>query len=319
MKTKIKTNSLCAVAVIFCSLFIFTGKLIAIEKTDILIYGREGCFNCKAMKRNLDAEKIPYTFYDVDIDDTKNSEMWKKVYTISKSGSVTFPVMDIGGKILICPGFEEVKKLLASAEEKQETDGSIKDDADKKQDTIVNPVEPDNTKYKNIQDIKTTSVIFLNRYYKKNVWDAQRLPATPSANKDWRLLGFKTPFDAKTRSSIDWGKNEDRYLAFDIEPDEKNNSASVTDDIFNSGKKFRIVLNLFENNGTKVKIISDWGKLCGFGSAGFMYIQQGFYGTMFTNAAYKQNNSLNYTPDLGVVSKLSEIAEYGYRVESSEK
>jgi len=70
---------------------------------------------------------------------------------------------------------------------------------------------------------------------------------------------------------------------------------------------------MFESNGTKVKTISEWGKLLGLGSGGFMYIQEEVYGTMFTNGSYKENNSLSYKPDLGNATKLSEVLKYNHR------
>ncbi len=315
MKIKEKFFQMIAAAAVISGLLIPVAKLSAQEQSVIILYGSEQCGYCKAMKRNLDAEKIAYTFYDINQDKTKGSEMWKKVYTAfpSRKGGVTFPVMDISGKILISPKFDEVKSLLVSGETKKESDDSSADMTGKWNNAIVIPDQDNETKSESFQDMKKNSVILQNRYYKSFVWDARRLPATPEALKNWRLLGFKNPYDSKTRSYIDWGKAEDRYLAFDIEEDEESRPFSLADDLFNSGKKFRVVLNMFESNGTKVKTISEWGKLLGLGSGGFMYVQEEVYGTMFTNGSYKENNSLSYKPDLGNTSKLSEVLKYNHR------
>ena len=315
MKTKVKLYQLTAAVALILGLIIPAGKLHAEGQPVITMYGSDQCGFCQAMKRNLDAEKVAYTFYDINKEKDKGSEMWKKLYAAypSRKGGVTFPVMDINGKILISPKFEEVKSLLGSGETKKDSDDLSADKNDKGKDIIVIPDRDDNAKFQNLEDMKKGSVIFQNRYYKSNVWDAQRLPASPVADKNWKVFGFRKPYESKSRSYIDWGKAEDRYLAFDIEEDESGNQGSVYDDIFNSGKKYRVVLNLFESSGSKVKTVSEWGKLLGPGSSGFMYVQEGVYGTMFTNASYKENNVLNYKPDLGNVTKLSEIAEYSYR------
>ena len=79
----------------------------------ITLYGREGCGLCKAMRKNLDNAGIVYTFYDVDADESKNTEMWQKIQS-SDPGikNVQFPVVDINGLILMSPSFEEVMRYL---------------------------------------------------------------------------------------------------------------------------------------------------------------------------------------------------------------
>jgi glutaredoxin len=113
LKTEINTLITLA-AVIFCSVFFPAVTLSADQQPKIMMYGSETCYYCKAMRKNLDSEKIPYTYYDVNKDSAKNREMWAKVQTVGKFSSITFPIMDIDGKVLISPKFPEVKALLAS-------------------------------------------------------------------------------------------------------------------------------------------------------------------------------------------------------------
>ena len=101
-------------ALVFGGVFVPAGTLSADQQPKILMYGSETCYYCKAMRKNLDTEKIQYTYYDVNKDSGKNREMWTKVQSVGKFSSITFPVMDIGGKVLISPKFPEVKALLAS-------------------------------------------------------------------------------------------------------------------------------------------------------------------------------------------------------------
>lgn len=76
----------------------------------IIMYGRDGCGVCRAMRKNLDREGIAYTFYDVDANGKKSAEMWQKVHdSYPDTKNVRFPVMDIYGLILIGPSFEEVR------------------------------------------------------------------------------------------------------------------------------------------------------------------------------------------------------------------
>ena len=79
----------------------------------ITLYGREDCGLCKAMRKNLDNAGIGYTFYDVDADESKNTEMWQKIQSSDPgTKNVQFPVVDINGLILMSPSFEEVMRYL---------------------------------------------------------------------------------------------------------------------------------------------------------------------------------------------------------------
>ncbi len=79
----------------------------------ILVYGRKSCGFTQTMRQNLDKNKYHYTYYDVEKNKAKLSEMWDKVHRGCPSCSSTrLPVMDLNGKILIRPSFEEVKKKI---------------------------------------------------------------------------------------------------------------------------------------------------------------------------------------------------------------
>ncbi len=66
------------------------------------------------MRKSLEKDKINYTFYDVNSNSAKNSEMWKKVRKLNpKATSTKFPVMDVNGKIMIRPEYKQVKALAA--------------------------------------------------------------------------------------------------------------------------------------------------------------------------------------------------------------
>jgi glutaredoxin len=92
----------------------FADNIFAVENYTILMYGMDTCWNCRQMKKNLDAASIKYTFYDVNKDATKNQEMWDKVAKakVASGGSVTTPIMDVNGTVLMHPSFEKVKQLI---------------------------------------------------------------------------------------------------------------------------------------------------------------------------------------------------------------
>ncbi|MGM0613565.1 MAG: glutaredoxin family protein [Bacteroidota bacterium] len=63
---------------------------------EILIYGRPSCSNCQGFKDDCDAENLDYTFYDIDNNDDKNSEMWDKLNEAGMGGgNITLPIVDV--------------------------------------------------------------------------------------------------------------------------------------------------------------------------------------------------------------------------------
>lgn len=85
----------------------------------IHVYGRPTCGYCSALKSGLDAESIPYLFYDIDTDNEKKSEMWAKLNAAGMGGgSVGLPVVDVVvdnvSHMFIRPNIEEdIKPLIA--------------------------------------------------------------------------------------------------------------------------------------------------------------------------------------------------------------
>ena len=146
---------------------------------------------------------------------------------------------------------------------------------------------------------------FINAKYTKDmVWDVQRSPAYPVAGQDWTLSGLNNALDA-SGTPIDWGRG--RYLMVGLEATPVKGSYAFVDDINNSGKTYNISLNLYESNGTLVKVVSKWGKIVGMGAQGFMYEVEGQYGTFFSTVSYNTKSVVKYKPTLATVTKLSEL------------
>lgn len=153
--------------------------------------------------------------------------------------------------------------------------------------------------------IITESSIVGGKYSREQVWDAQRSPAYPSAGRDWTLSGLKAPLDISSRSTIDWGLYNDRYLMFELVEDRTNNPASLID--YESRNKYSIALKLFDRSGRFVKTVSRWGKLIGFGSEGFMYEQEGQAGTFFSAVRTRPGGLVIYHIEIAQVDNLMQI------------
>ena len=146
---------------------------------------------------------------------------------------------------------------------------------------------------------------FQEKFTKDRVWDAQRSPAYPIAGRNWTISGLKAALEANG-SAINWGTG--RYLRFVAEADIFKSANSLLDDISNS-YKYNVVLKLYENNGTLVKIVSRWGRIIGIGDKGFMYEAEGRYGSFFSMSDQTASAVTTYKPSLANATKLSEIAK----------
>jgi len=78
----------------------------------IIVYGSMHCDHCLAFRRKLDSRGLEYTFNDVDNSDELFKEMQVKIQSINYTGYVNFPIVDIGGKILVNPKFNEAEKFF---------------------------------------------------------------------------------------------------------------------------------------------------------------------------------------------------------------
>ncbi|MEN9444188.1 MAG: hypothetical protein RIS47_1078, partial [Bacteroidota bacterium] len=143
---------------------------------------------------------------------------------------------------------------------------------------------------------------FTSKYTKDQVWDVQRSPAYPVAGRDWTLSGLKSALDA-SRSAIDWGNG--RYLKFISEIDNTNSPTSLFDET--TGKRYKISLNLYEQNGSLVKVASRWGNLIGKGAKGFMYVAEGDVGMFFPAMPVRSTDVITYRPTNLTVTQLSQI------------
>ena len=147
------------------------------------------------------------------------------------------------------------------------------------------------------------TTIFTTKYGKDKVWDAFRSPAYPVAGQSWELYNLKAAIDDD--GTIDFGTA--RYVQFVAVVDNTNSEYSIVDDLYNKGTKYTITLNLYESNGTLVKVISTYGQIIGIGDKGFMYVAEGYYGMFFPVAGAKEGDVITYSPTTATVTKLSEL------------
>ena len=76
------------------------------ENDEVIVYGSRTCPHCMVFIRKLDDKGIRYVFREVDNDDNNFREMYDKIKSINFKGYVNYPVIDVGGEILVNPEFD---------------------------------------------------------------------------------------------------------------------------------------------------------------------------------------------------------------------
>lgn len=84
------------------------------QTAGVIVYGRPTCGLTSGMRRQLEANKIPYDFRNVDSDDATNEEMWTLIRNSGTSvgNSVRLPVLSVKGRTLINASIDDVKGAL---------------------------------------------------------------------------------------------------------------------------------------------------------------------------------------------------------------
>jgi glutaredoxin len=85
---------------------------VAVTQKTIIVYGSDECQHCVDFKKQLDDAGLEYTFHDLEKDQSKVNEMLTKVQRTGYRGNISYPVVDVGGQIVISPRFENFRKML---------------------------------------------------------------------------------------------------------------------------------------------------------------------------------------------------------------
>ena len=86
----------------------------------IVVYGRETCGITRRVRDGLASRGIPYVFADVDVP-AIDDEMWFKLGPAFREPTITFPVVHVGGRILLTPSAEQVAAQWQAARTDAET------------------------------------------------------------------------------------------------------------------------------------------------------------------------------------------------------
>lgn len=82
-----------------------------IEKK-ITVYGSVNCDHCVEFRNMMDSVKMKYEFKDAEAHEKYYTEMVLKVQASSYNGSILFPVLEVGDKILVRPEFVDFMKAV---------------------------------------------------------------------------------------------------------------------------------------------------------------------------------------------------------------
>lgn len=88
-------------------------KTVQVQK-NVIIYGSENCDHCIEFRKYMDAAKFTYEFKDAEASEQVYQELLKKIQLANYKGYVSFPVLDIEGKIYVKPEFSTIRNLLSN-------------------------------------------------------------------------------------------------------------------------------------------------------------------------------------------------------------
>jgi glutaredoxin len=83
-----------------------------VQSRKIIIYGSKECDHCLHFIASLDSAGIKYDFRDVEKDKKLFNEMLIKIQQADIKGYVSYPVLDVEGKIMVRPVFKDLAELL---------------------------------------------------------------------------------------------------------------------------------------------------------------------------------------------------------------
>ena len=82
------------------------------ERGTIVVYGRESCGITRMVRGELSAKGIPYVFADVNIA-AIDDELRYKLGPKFNEPRYTYPVVHVGGKILLTPTADQIQKAVS--------------------------------------------------------------------------------------------------------------------------------------------------------------------------------------------------------------
>ncbi len=152
-----------------------------------------------------------------------------------------------------------------------------------------------------LHEAKRGDIMLSTRYYKVNVWSVKTSTRVPRSCANWTLSKFSAPLDTRLKK-INFGEKGDRYLMFTQEWNDQKfpgGLIGITDPHGNTpsalkARTLRMVLNLYEYDGTFVKTVSRYGTIIGEAGQGFVYLPEGKKPLFFTGEFFTAGDSLTY-------------------------
>lgn len=80
---------------------------------EVIIYGSENCDHCIEFREEMNAANFKYSFKDAEASEQVYQELLLKIQQANYKGYVSFPVLDIDGKIYVKPEFSTIKAILS--------------------------------------------------------------------------------------------------------------------------------------------------------------------------------------------------------------
>lgn len=89
-----------------------SGNISPVVPKNVIVYGSENCDDCHEFRQKADALNIKYLFKDCEADERNYNELALKIQQANLPGYISFPVVEINGKLYIKPEFDQFLALI---------------------------------------------------------------------------------------------------------------------------------------------------------------------------------------------------------------
>ena len=90
-----------------------SGNISLKTESEVIIYGSANCDHCIEFREQMDAAKLKYAFKDAEAEEKNYQELMLKIKQANYKGYVSFPVIDIDGKLYVKPEFAKIQQILS--------------------------------------------------------------------------------------------------------------------------------------------------------------------------------------------------------------
>ncbi len=87
-----------------------SGNITPKVEKKITVYGSVNCDHCNEFRVKMDSAKLKYEFKDAEANEQYYNELVLKIQQSKFPGYISFPVLEVGDKLMVRPNFDDFMK-----------------------------------------------------------------------------------------------------------------------------------------------------------------------------------------------------------------